>query len=555
MPFEYRYRHRRQDIVERGGPAHPAPRVERHDDVVAHYDVPVPTRSGKVVWADVFLPASGEAAPAIASWTPYGKANPAPIGKRFPRSGVSDEALSDLVSFEAPDPMWWVPKGYAVVAADMPGMWHSTGPAHFMAPEEAEEYYDLIEWIGAQDWCTGKVGLSGVSYLTVSQWRVAELNPPHLAAINPWEGWTDTYREVFKHGGIPETSFVPVIYDRWGATEPGTLLEDLETEFAEHPFFDDFWASKAAQLERIRVPAFVTASWTDHGLHTRGTLEGFRRIASQQKWLFVHGRKKWEQYYLEENLAKQLAFFEKFLKGRDDTEVESWAPVTVEVRNDFYDGAYLESTAWPLPEAAYTDLYLDADERLATSAPVNAGTAEYDGLASGIAPAATRATWTHTFETDTDLVGHAKAELWVEAPEAADMDLFLGLFKQRADGSVVGFPYYALWDDGAAALGWLRVSHRELDEARSTAFLPVLKHERELPLEADGPTRVTVEILPQGTHFAAGESLVLVIQGIDLFRRNNWHLPQHIAYVNEGRQLIHFGGATPSRLVLPVVAP
>lgn len=520
--------------------------------MIAHYDIPVPTSSGKVMWTDVFLPASGEPAPAIASWTPYGKANPAPIGKRFPRSGVSDEALSDLVSFEAPDPMWWVPKGYAVVATDMPGMWHSTGPAHFMAPEEAEEYAELIEWIGTQPWCTGRVGLSGVSYLTVSQWRVAELNPPHLAAINPWEGWTDTYREVFKHGGIPETSFVPVIYDRWGATEPGTLIEDLETEFGEHPYFDDFWASKAAQLERIQVPAFVTASWTDHGLHSRGTLEGFRRIASEQKWLYVHGRKKWEQYYTEESLQRQLAFFEKFLKGRDDTEVERWAPVTVEVRDEYYTGSTRESTAWPLPEVAYESFYLGHDGELVNAAPDEAGSQTYDGLQTGLAESI-RATWSVTFDEPTDLIGHAKAELWVEAPEATDMDLFVGLFKRRADGSVVGFPYYALWDDGAAALGWLRVSHRELDESRSTDWLPVLKHERSLPLEADGPTKVTVEILPQGTHFAAGESLVLVIQGIDLFRRDNWHLPRHTDYVNAGPQIIRFGGETPSRLVLPVV--
>ncbi|MER7796826.1 CocE/NonD family hydrolase [Microbacterium sp. NPDC096154] len=552
MPFEYRYRERRQDIVERGGPPHPRPRVERHGDVIAHYDIPVPTRDGKIMWTDVFLPASGERVPAIASWTPYGKANPAPIGKRFPRSGVRDDALSELVSFEAPDPAWWVPRGYAVVATDMPGMWHSTGPAHFMAPEEAWDYHDLIEWIGTQEWCTGKVGLSGVSYLTVSQWRVAELNPPHLAAINPWEGWTDTYREVYKHGGIPETSFVPVIYDRWGATAPGTLIEDLETEFAEHPFFDEYWESKAAQLEKVRVPAFVTASWTDHGLHTRGTLEGFRRIGSDQKWLFVHGRKKWQQYYAAENLAKQLAFFEKFLKGRGDTEVETWAPVTVEVRREHSDGVLREAAAWPLPDTAYTPLYLGHDGRLATDVVADAGAQTYEGLASGLA-ASTRAQWTHTFTEPTDLIGHATAELWVSAPEAADMDLFVGVFKKRADGSVVGFPYYALWDDGAAALGWLRVSHRELDAERSTDFLPVLKHERALPLEDGGPTKATVEILPQGTRFEAGESLVLVIQGVDLFRRNNWHLPQHTQHVNEGTQIVHFGGETPSRLVIPIV--
>jgi len=550
-PFEYRYREARNTIAERGGPPRPTPRTEHVDGMIIHRDMPVPTRSGKVIWIDVFRPEDGGPAPVIASWSPYGKANPAPIGKRFPRSGVTDDRLSDYVSFEAPDPPYWVSQGYAIVAADMTGLWHSTGPAHFIAPEEAEDFYDLIEWIGVQPWCTGKVGLSGVSYLTVSQWRVAELKPPHLACINPWEGWTDTYREVVTHGGIPETFFWPYIWDRWGATAPGTLIEDLEAEWQEHPFYDEFWESKAAQLERIEVPAFVTASWTDHGLHTRGTLEGFRRISSKQKWLFVHGRKKWAEYYLPENVAKQKAFFDRFLKDIPN-EVDSWAPVTLEVRNDYYDGRHITAESWPLPNVEYTDFYLGSDGSLLDAPEPTPGVAEYTALANGLGP--TRATFSYTFDRDTDLVGHARAELWVEAPEADDMDLFLGIFKQRADGSIVGFPYYALFEDGAAALGWLRVSHREKDEERSLPYLPVLKHQRKLPLEQGGPTHVEVEILPQGTHFAAGESLILVIQGVDIFRYPE-HLLQkaHTSYVNEGPQRIHFGGRTPSKIVLPVL--
>ena len=548
MSFEYRYRDRRNTVEERGGrPVQP--RIEHHPGIIVHRDVAVPTRSGKIVWADLFLPADGAIAPAIASWTPYGKSNPAPIGKRFPRSGVRDDQLSDLVSFEAPDPAYWVPQGYAVIAADMTGMWNSTGPAHFMAPEEAEDYYDLIEWIGTQPWCSGKVGLSGVSYLTVSQWRVAELNPPHLACINPWEGWTDTYREVARHGGIPETSFWPYIWDRWGVAQPGSLLEDLEAEDAEHPWFDEYSASKAAQLEKITVPAFVTASWTDHGLHTRGTLEGFRRISSAQKWLFVHGRKKWAEYYLPENLERQKAFFDRFLKDVPN-EVDEWPPVRVEVRNDHYDGAVRESTDWPLPDVEYLPLYLGPTGALSEEVPLESGTVEYDGNAAGLT--AQRAVFEHIFTADTDVVGHARALLHVEAPEAEDMDLFLAVFKKRADGTVVGFPYYALFDNGAAALGWLRVSHREKDEQKSLPYLPVLKHERALPLEKGRPTEVEVEILPSGTHFAAGESLVLVIQGVDVFRYPEGLLQKaHTHYVNEGPQIIHYGPATSSRLVIP----
>ena len=207
------------------------------------------------------LPPNMEAPPLLA-WTPYGKHDPAPLAKIYPASGVHEDWLSDLTIFEAPDPVFWVGNGYAVVTIDIPGLWYAQSPATYLSVEEAEAFYDAVEWAGTQPWSNGKVGLSGVSYLTVMQWRVAELNPPHLAAINPWEGWSDPYREVVRHGGIPDTYFWPHIQVRWGASNQ--LVEDLWAESAEHPLFDEFWKSKAPDLKKIRVPAYVVASWSDH---------------------------------------------------------------------------------------------------------------------------------------------------------------------------------------------------------------------------------------------------------------------------------------------------
>ena len=87
-----------------------------------------------------------------------------------------------------------------------------------------------------------------------------------------------------------------------------TRVENFLEMCKQHPLFDDYWASKNADLSKITVPAFVVASWTDHGLHTRGTLEGFKKIASKDKWLMVHGRKKWWHFYQWENVEKQGSF-------------------------------------------------------------------------------------------------------------------------------------------------------------------------------------------------------------------------------------------------------
>ena len=327
----YRYR-RALNTPEFRGARQRTRTSESRPGIAIERDIEIPTRFGFPLYADLFQPSNATApVPVLIAWTPYGKHDPAPLHSRFPTCGVEKEWQSDLTIFEAPDPAYWCAHGYAVLTIDIPGVWFARSPAHYCAPQEAEAFADAIEWAGTQAWSNGKVGTSGVSYLTVMQWRVAELNPPHLAAINPWEGWTDTYREVVYHGGIPETWFWPQIQTRWGASDHP--IEDLWAETAAHPFLDAFWESKAAQLEKIKVPAFVVGSWSDHALHTRGTLEGYRRIGSEQKWLEVHGRKKWAHYYDPASVERQRTFFDHFLKGT--VPEPDWPKVQIELRERY----------------------------------------------------------------------------------------------------------------------------------------------------------------------------------------------------------------------------
>src|SRR5690606_401497 len=177
------------------------------------------------------------------------------------------------------------------------------------------------------------------------QYWVASLKPPHLAAINPWEGFSDWYREFAYHGGIRETGFLPRGSDNLRFSLGHT--EDTLANVLAHPLYDDYWRSKEIDLEAIEVPAFVVASWSDHGLHTRGTLEAFRRIASPRKWLEVHGQKKWANYYRPESRAKQAAFFDHFLKGGDGG-IEAWPRVRIEVRESAAASTWRAEGDWPL---------------------------------------------------------------------------------------------------------------------------------------------------------------------------------------------------------------
>jgi uncharacterized protein len=91
----------------------------------------------------------------------------------------------------------------------------------------------------------------------------------------------------------------------------------------------------------------VVASWSDHGLHSRGTLEVFERISSEEKWLEVHGQKKWRHFYQPESVERQRAFFDHFLLDRD-TELASWPRVRMEIRDRPGQFEVRRDLAWPM---------------------------------------------------------------------------------------------------------------------------------------------------------------------------------------------------------------
>jgi uncharacterized protein len=511
-------------------------------------DIPITLGDGVTIYADLFRPEDAAPAAPIIAWGPYGKHGHTRYSVNFPKADVPDAHISEYTAFEAPNPLDWVPHGYAILNVDPRGTWYSEGRASYLSPQEAHDFAEVIAWAGTRAWSNGRVGLSGVSYLTSAQWRVAELSPPHLAAINPWEGWTDTYREVARHGGIPETSFWPYLPGRWGHST--TEIEDLARETAERPLIDAWWESKAAALERITVPAYVVASWSDQGLHTRGTLEGFRRIASRQKWLEVHGQKKWAYYYLPGSVARQRAFFDHFLHGRD-SGVRSWPRVRLEVRERYGTARLRTAAAWPIPGTRRRALHVDAATgRLAEAPPTAAATAGYATDRTGTPD---RATFDHRFAAPAELVGPMALTLPMSCAEADDMDVFVAIQKLDQIGALVPFAYYAQFEDGPVALGWLRASHRALDPQRSTPECPVLTHRTEQKIPPGTIVPLAIEIWPSGTRFEAGETLRLVIQGSDIY---DYPRPsvyaRHEDSVNVGRHVIHTGPGHDARLTIPL---
>jgi predicted acyl esterase len=511
-------------------------------------NVRVPMRDGVEILIDVYRPdpAPGPL-PILIGWSPYGKHNTA-AQLPWPAAGVAEGWISSYTAFEAPDPAYWCAAGYAVVYPDPRGSWYSQGELRHGGLGEAADCYDLIEWLAERPWTNGKIGMTGVSYLAAIQWQVAPLRPPHLAAINPCEGFTDWYREFALHGGIPETSFLPrgCANLQWSTTR----TEDTPANVRAHPLYDEYWASKECDLEAITVPAFVVASWSDQGLHTRGTLEAYKRISSPRKWLEVHGRKKWAHYYDPHSIARQRQFFDHFLR-HEGVIVPAWPKVRIEVRERAQVGTVRNENEWPLARTQFRPLYLDAQDGTLHDKPcAHEAVAKYDPQSEH-----GRATFDYEFLRPTELTGHMKLRVWVEAVGSDDMDLFVAIEKLDRSGERVPFVFYALLENGPVALGWLRVSHRELDEARSRPEQPFHPHTRELPLQPGERVPVEIEIWPSATRFEAGERLRVLIQGRDTQTQGLPNSPfmRHEATRNKGMHLIHTGGSFDSHLLVPVV--
>jgi predicted acyl esterase len=532
-------------------PPHPgvdhAVRVE--DALRIETNIKVAMRDGVEILVDLYLPADladGARLPALLGWSPYGKHNLS--DSLWPAAGVEPGWMSRHTAFEAPDPARWCPAGYAVITPDPRGMWYSDGDMHHGGAQESADIYDLIEWIGTRDWCNGKVGMSGVSYLAAAQYQVAALQPPHLTAINPWEAFSDWYREFGYHGGMRDTGFVPMATQ--GLRYSTTTTEDTAANMIAHPLIDGYWESKAVDLSAITCPAFFVASWSDQGLHLRGTLEAYKAARSPQKYLLIHGQKKWAHYYDPSNVALAQAYFDATLRGEGD--LRDWPRVRIEIRERAGVGHWRDEAEWPLARTCYTPLYLDArDGSLNASPRTESAKVIYDPDY-----AEDGALFDLRFKADTELTGHMALRLWVEPESGDDMDLFVAVQKLDVDGAVVPFTFYAVSDAGPVALGWLRASHRALDEDRSTPWQPVHLHRREDPLTPGTPVAVDIEIWPSSTLFRAGESLRLLVRGQDIYTQIPQPGPammQHQDTRNRGRHIIHTGGAHDSYLLVPVI--
>jgi predicted acyl esterase len=530
--------------------------------ILCEQDVIVPMRDGTKTYCDIFRPAGRTDVPVIAVYSFYGKRpcadNP---GVEYCTLGVPESTNSKNTKFEGPDPEYWCHQGYAVANYDQRGVNNSGGDIYMSSAIEGRDAYDLVEFLAAQKWCNGKVGFAGNSGLAVIQWKVAAEQPPHLACIAPWEGTTDTYRQLLATGGIAECGFNPYLFAMMFGENH---MEDHYRMVLEHPYYDAYWAAKVAKAENIKVPVYITGGWNH--FHLYGALEGFSQTGSARKWLRIHREFEWPDQYQRENLDDLKRFFDRYLKG-----IRNGWETTPRIRIDVMD-AYDRDCAikrpiedFPIPGTPYRKLWLDAAQgtmntelpkkEVSVSYDANIGEARFEPKPDGAfdvyrdRPKAgdDRAVFDFRVQEEAELIGYMKLRLWVEADGNDDLDLFVSVKKLDADGNPV--PIHVMGKPHPGAPGRLRVSLRELDDEKTTDYRPyhTLNHPQKLTCGEIVP--VDIDIWPSSRIWHAGEYIRLEIMGY--YERFDWYEPFDFSTINRGRHILHTGGPYDSYLQIP----
>ena len=518
-----------------------ARRSEVRDGMQIDWDVPILMDDGVVLRADVFRPLGEGRHPVILSSGPYAKgldfqegypSHWARLVKAAPE--ILEGSSNKYQNWELVDPEKWVPDGYACVRVDSRGAGRSPGVIDCWSPRETLDMKLCIEWAGDQSWSSGKVGLNGISYYAMNQWQVGALKPKHLAAMCIWEGSSDYYRELSRHGGIL-CGFLDGWYRRQvksvqhglgtrgpkskvtGEPVAGPLelseaeLEanrvDLGGEALARPMIDGYYRARMPRFEDIEVPLVSCSNWGGMGLHPRGNFEGYLRAVSRQKWLEIHGDTHFTHFYTSYGIALQKRFFGHFLKG-EDTGWGRQPRVSVNVRHPGERFELRDEQEWPLAGTRFTPFYLDpASRTLTTTRPSASATLDYEAMGEGL-----------TFSTPPltapiEITGPVAAKLWLSS-RTRDADVFFVVRVYDPQGKEVTF-IGANDPRVPVAIGWLRASQRKLDPGESRPWRPWHTHDEAWPLQPGVPVELDVEVWPTSIVVPVGYRLAVTVLGRD----------------------------------------
>ncbi|MHB8781429.1 MAG: CocE/NonD family hydrolase, partial [Candidatus Geothermincolia bacterium] len=328
--------------------------VEEPVAAIAEKDLLVTMADGTKIATDVYRPDAPGTYPAVFVFTPY-------------RKDAVGESMGHVDKF--------VPDGYAVVVADIRGTGNSQGQWTSFGDIEGSDGAEMVEWIAAQPWCDGNVGMTGPSYMGIIQLFTAGKRPPHLKCIFPIVAMSDAFTDIVYQGGNLDTGFIPAwlgltivlgtpppTYTGQDPVAAMTAMVQHLANLAEYPLwvmnnykYNEFYAERAPERiwDNINVPMYCVAGWYD--IFTRGAFRNFINIDVPKKlmageWYHVTGA----TMAGVDAYAVQKAWFDHWLKGIDNGVMED-QPVNLYVMGE---DRWRTEDEWPLARAVDTPFYL-----------------------------------------------------------------------------------------------------------------------------------------------------------------------------------------------------
>ncbi|MBI2998843.1 MAG: CocE/NonD family hydrolase [Deltaproteobacteria bacterium] len=538
----------------------------RKYDVVVERDVRVPMPDGTALDGDIYRPASSERFPVILGAHPYNKDL-----QSQPMRPVGFTPMRGYM--ESGDSTFFARRGYVHAVFNVRGTGKSEGFYQLLGPVEVQDICHLIDWLAAQSWSTGDVGMFGVSYFARLAKAVAAAGPKPLKAIfAPFAG-TDDYRQRSYHGGILAHGFlahwrnslhrpryrsltkemlgedgfkqaieramrdeeimaVPVLREALQNPEVGT--NPLIVDVILNPFDGPFWRTRSARDMKATLPAYLGACWGNYGLHLPGAFTAWKEWKGPKKMVIGPG------VYLDRPLYQyqdeSLRWFDYWLKGidtgvMDEPPIRCFIPPT---------GEWKSLVDWPPPDARWTTFYLHKDGLLSEHElwpGEGADSFDESNFEHGSATYATP-----PLVENTEVLGPSVLTLYLSTTDTEAL-LFATLLLIDRDGK-----------EHELTRGWLRASQRRLRDD-SEPWEPVLAHEEREPLEPGKIYELRIPIVPTGRLFQAGERIAIRVKGADdeppvnslqAIARN------HVRRPRPYRITIHHDESHPSHLDLPI---
>ena len=342
--------------------------------VEARYNVKVPMRDGVRLSADIYFPT--------------GLSGPFPvILGRTPYNNMTEESLESAVFYPQ--------HGYVFVAQDVRGKNDSDGEFYPFA-NEFDDGHDTIEWIGAQPWCDGNVGMVGASYVGNVQWQAAAMGSRYLKAIVPrvmGHNLHEANRYVggafqlalacmwaFRHDGRTRQDIFVYNWDQLLLSLPLKSIDDAAgkdvqflRDMIDHPDYDDYWKALAIEesYQEIKIPVLQIGGWYD--ICTAGTFKNFLGMRERGGSELAKGNQRaivgpWIHmasaltHAGEVDFGKasvldlheiELQWFDRWLKGISNS-ADQEAPLRIFVMGT---KQWRDEHEWPLARTRFTPFY------------------------------------------------------------------------------------------------------------------------------------------------------------------------------------------------------